>query len=72
MILPNNYLFQNINVKLNSKTWMTLKSSVVIFQALNLCSLNDLDSLNNLSGLNDLDSLISSKQLLILMVGSSL
>jgi hypothetical protein len=26
--------FQNINVELNSKTWMTLKSSVVIFQAL--------------------------------------
>ena len=25
------YLFQNINVELNSKTWMTLKSSVVIF-----------------------------------------
>ena len=36
------------------------------------CSLNDLNSLNNLNGLNDLDSLISSKILLILMVGSSL
>ena len=34
MILSKNYLFQNINGKLNSKTWMTLKSSVVIFQAL--------------------------------------
>ena len=38
----------------------------------NLSSLNDLDSLNSLSGLNDLDSLISSKILLILMVGSFL
>ena len=26
--------FQNIKIKLNSRTWMTLKSSVVIFQAL--------------------------------------
>ena len=34
MILPKKNIFQNINVKLNSKTWMTLKSSVVIFQAL--------------------------------------
>ena len=34
MILSKKYLFQNINVKLNSKTWMTLKSSIVIFQAL--------------------------------------
>ena len=34
MILSKNYLFQNINVKLNSKAWMTLKSSIVIFQAL--------------------------------------
>ena len=34
MILPKNYLFQNINVKLNSRTWMTLKSSVVIFKTL--------------------------------------
>ena len=51
-------------------TWMTLKSLVVIFQALNLYSLNDLNSLNNLNGLNDLNSLISSKNLLILMVGS--
>ena len=37
-----------------------------------LCSLNDLNSFNNLSGLNDLDSLISSKNLLILMIVSSL
>jgi hypothetical protein len=44
----------------------------VIFQILNLCSLNDLYSLNNLHGLNDLYSLISSKTLLIVMVGSSL
>ena len=26
------YLFQNIKVKLNSRSWMTLKSSVVIFR----------------------------------------
>ena len=28
------FFFQNIKVKLNSRTWMTLKSSVVIFQPL--------------------------------------
>ena len=27
-------IFQNIKIKLNSRTWMTLKSSVVIFQTL--------------------------------------
>ena len=32
---PNqNIFFQNIQIKLNLMTWMTLKSSVVIFQAL--------------------------------------
>ena len=34
MILPNHFFFQNIKVKPNSRTWMTLKSSVVIFQTL--------------------------------------
>ena len=34
MILPKQKLFQNIKIKLNSTTWMTLKSSLVIFQAL--------------------------------------
>jgi hypothetical protein len=37
MIFPDStkkYYFQNIKIKLNSRTWMTLKSSVVIFQAL--------------------------------------
>ena len=34
MIIPKNYFFQNIKIKLNSNAWMTLKSSVVIFQAL--------------------------------------
>ena len=34
MILPKNYFFQNIKIMLNSIPWMTLKSSVVIFQAL--------------------------------------
>ena len=34
MILPQKTLFQNIKIKLNSNAWMTLKSSVVIFQAL--------------------------------------
>jgi hypothetical protein len=27
------FFFQNIKIKLNSNAWMTLKSSVVIFQA---------------------------------------
>jgi hypothetical protein len=71
MILPTNYFLHNITVEPNSRTWMPLKSSVVIFQASKLCNLNDLyslNNLNNLSGLNDLDSLISSKFLLNLMV----
>ena len=34
MILPRKTFFQNIKIKLNSNAWMTLKSSVVIFQAL--------------------------------------
>ena len=34
MILPKNNCFQNIKIKLNSTTWMTLMSSLVIFQAL--------------------------------------
>ena len=34
MILPKQKLFQNIKIKLNSTTWMTLKSSLVNFQAL--------------------------------------
>ena len=29
-----NFFYQNLRIKLNSKTWMTLNSSVVIFQAL--------------------------------------
>ena len=66
MILPKTFSLKNIKIKLNSITWMTLKSLGVIFQALKLCSLNDLNSLNNLNGLNDLDSLISSKKILIL------
>ena len=36
MILPKKKVFQNIKIKLNSRTWMTQKSSVVIFQALEL------------------------------------
>ena len=31
---PKKIFFQNIKIKLNSRTWMTLKSPVVIFQAL--------------------------------------
>ena len=31
---PQKTFFQNIKIKLNSNAWMTLKSSVVIFQAL--------------------------------------
>ena len=34
MILPQKTFFQNIKIKLNSNAWMTLKSSVVIFQTL--------------------------------------
>ena len=33
-ILPKKLFFQNIKIKLNSRIWMTMKSSVVIFQAL--------------------------------------
>ena len=34
-----NFFFQNIKIKLNSNAWMTLKSSVVVFQALKLLQL---------------------------------
>ena len=34
MIRPQTHFFQNIKIKLNSNAWMTLKSSVVILQAL--------------------------------------
>ena len=34
MILPKIYLLKNITIKLNSRTWMFQKFSVVIFQAL--------------------------------------
>ena len=34
MILPKNIFFLNIKIKLNSRTWMTLKSSAVIFRTL--------------------------------------
>ena len=33
-MIPPNIFFQNIKIKLNSRTWITLKSSVVIFQSL--------------------------------------
>ena len=36
MIQPPKKVFQNIKMKMNSRTWMTLKSSVGIFQALKL------------------------------------
>ena len=61
MILPQKFCFQNIKAKLNSRTWMTLKSSAVILQALKPCCLVDL------IGLNNLKSPISSKNFLILM-----
>ena len=58
---------------MNSRSRMTLKSSVVIFQGLrSLCSLIDLSSLCNLIGLTSLYRPISSKKFLILMVWSSL
>ena len=69
MILPQKTFFQNIKIKLNSNAWMTLKSSVVIFQALKILQLNDLSGLD---GLNDLDSLISSTNPLIILVWSSI
>ena len=48
---------------LNSRTWMTLKTSLVLFPDLkNLCSLIDLGSLCSLNGLNSLYSPISSKE----------
>jgi hypothetical protein len=34
MIVAKNICFQNIKIKLNSGTWMTLDSSELIFQAL--------------------------------------
>ena len=34
MILPKHIFFQNIKIKSNSRTWMTLKSSIEIFQTL--------------------------------------
>ena len=34
MIPPKTFSFQNIKIKLTIMTWMTLKSSIVIFQAL--------------------------------------
>ena len=34
MILPKRYIFQKINIKLNSRSWMTWKSSVGIFLSL--------------------------------------
>ena len=72
MIPPKIFLSKNIEIKLISRTWMSLKSSVVLSRPSNLCSLNDLNSLNNLGGLNDLNSLISPKNFLNLMVGSFL
>ena len=58
---------------LNSRTWMTLMTSLVLFPDLkNLCSLIDLSSLCNLNGLNSLYSSIPPKIILILMVWSSM
>ena len=34
VILPEILFFQNIKIKVKSRTWMTLKSSLMIFQAL--------------------------------------
>ena len=60
MILPQKRFFQNIKIKLNSNAWMTEVLS------------SDFPDLKNLCSLNDLNSLISSKNLLIIMVWSSL
>ena len=58
---------------LNSRTWMTLMTSLVLFPDLkNLWSLIDLGSLCNLNGLNSLYTSIPSKIILILMVWSSM
>ena len=59
----------------NKAEFRNLDDSAVIssdFPGLGTCSLNNVYSLNNLSGFNDLGSLISSKILFNLMVGSSL
>ena len=58
---------------LNSRTWMTLITSLVLFLDLkNLCSHIDLGSLCNLNDLNSIYSPISSKNFLNLIVWSSL
>ena len=72
MILPKKFCFQNIEIKLNLRTCVTLKSSVVIFQALKLCSLIDLIGLCSFVGLTSLYSPISPKIFLVLMIGWSL
>jgi hypothetical protein len=66
---PQNFFSKSYN-KAESKN---LDDSEVLssdFQALESLQPQDLNSLINLNGLNDLDSLISSKSLLILMLGS--
>ena len=67
MIPP--FFFRNIKIKLNSRTIMALKSSVVIFQAIKPLKPQWLLQPQQLHGLNNLYSIISSKKILLLMVG---
>ena len=73
MILPQKNVFQNIKIKLNLRTWMTLKSSVVIFQALELLQPNwPHRSLQPHWPLQPQKLYFTKKNFLILMVGSFL
>jgi hypothetical protein len=67
MILTKNICFQNIRIKLNSGGWMSDFPGLRTFAD----SMTSKDSTTSVEA-TDLDSLISSKKLLILMVGSSL
>ena len=60
------YFFQNIKIKLNSRTCMTLKSSVVIFQALETSAA----STTSMASMTFTASFYQ-KKLLLLMVGYS-
>ena len=76
MILPRNFVFQNIKITSKKAEFKNLDDSEVFssdFWAFrNFCSLIDLISLCNLTGLHSLYSPISSKVFLVMMIGSSL
>ena len=76
MILPKNFVFQNIKITSKQAEFKNLDDSEVFISDFsvfrNLCSLIDLISLCNLTGLLSLYRPISSKIFLILMIESSL